>query len=155
MYRGGDEKKIREYLIKNNYVDTVIQLPANLFFGVGIATCIIVLKKSAKKDSSVLFIDASKLFQKNGNKNLLLPEHQDKIMELFKNRKDEQYLAKLVKNDDILENDANLSVSSYVEQEDTREVIDIKEVNAKLEMLVAEGNELNDRIAAIIKELGE
>ena len=155
LYRGGDEKKIRQYLVEHNYVDCVIQLPANLFFGVGIATCIIVLKKSAKPDSSVLFIDASKLFQKNGNKNLLLPEHQDKIMELYANRKDEDYLAKLVKNDDILANDCNLSVSSYVEQEDTREVIDIKEVNAKLETLVAEGNELNQKIEAIIKELGE
>jgi type I restriction enzyme M protein len=155
LYRGGDEKRIRQYLIKNNYVDTVIQLPANLFFGVGIATCIIVLKKSAKTDSSVLFIDASKLFQKNGNKNILLPEHQKKIMDVFKSRKDEQYLAKLVKNDDILANDCNLSVSSYVEQEDTREVINISEVNAKLETLVAEGNELNAKIASIIKELGE
>ena len=155
LYRGSDEKKIRQYLLKNNYVDTVIQLPQNLFFGVGIATCIIVLKKSAKKDASVLFIDASKLFQKNGNKNILLPEHQDKIMELYQNRKDEQYLAKLVKNDDILENDANLSVSSYVEQEDTREKIDIKEVNAKLKDLVAEGIELNAKIATIINELGE
>ena len=155
LYRGGDEKKIRQNLIKNNFVDTVIQLPSNLFFGVGIATCIIVLKKSAKTDASVLFIDASKLFQKDGNKNVLLPEHQDKIMELFTNRQDEQYLAKLVKNDDILANDANLSVSSYVEQEDTREVIDINEVNAKLENLVAEGNELNKKIEAIIKDLGE
>ena len=155
LYRGGDEKKIRQYLIKNNFVDTVIQLPANLFFGVGIATCIIVLKKSAKTDANVLFIDASKLFRKDGNKNLLLPEHQDKIMELFANRKDEQYMAKLVKNDDILENDCNLSVSSYVEQEDTREVIDIKAVNAKLETLVAEGYILNKKIQTIIEELGE
>ena len=155
LYRGGDEKKIRQYLISHNFVDTVIQLPANLFFGVGIATCIIVLKKSAKRDSSVLFIDASKLFQKNGNKNILLPEHQDKIMELFAARKDEQYLAKLVKNDDILENDCNLSVSSYVEQEDTREVINIEEVNAKLNSLIAEGNELNQKIESIIKEIGE
>ena len=155
LYRGGDEKKIRQYLISHNFVDTVIQLPANLFFGVGIATCIIVLKKSAKKDASVLFIDASKLFQKNGNKNLLLPEHQDKIMELFQNRKDEQYLARLVKNDEILQNDCNLSVSSYVEQEDTREVIDIKAVNANLEKLVTEGNELNKKIDKIIQELGE
>ena len=103
----------------------------------------------------MLFIDASKLFQKNGNKNLLLPEHQDKIMQLFENRKDEQYLAKLVKNDDILANDCNLSVSSYVEQEDTREVINIAEVNAELTKLVAEGNELNKKIAQIIKDLGE
>ena len=155
LYRGGDEKKIRQYLISHNFVDCVIQLPANLFFGVGIATCIIVLKKSAKKDASVLFIDASKLFQKNGNKNLLLPEHQDKIMELFQNRKDEQYFARLVKNDEILQNDCNLSVSSYVEQEDTREVIDIKAVNANLEKLVAEGNELNKKIDKIIQELGD
>jgi type I restriction enzyme M protein len=155
LYRGGDEKKIRQYLIKNNYVDTVIQLPANLFFGVGIATCIIVLKKSAKVDSSVLFIDASKLFQKDGNKNVLLPEHQDKIMELFVNRKDEQYLAKLVKNDDIMENDCNLSVSSYVEQEDTREVIDIKKVNAELDELYKQGIKLQSDICKIIEELGE
>ena len=155
LYRGGDEKKIRQYLISHNFVDTVIQLPANLFFGVGIATCIIVLKKSAKTDASVLFIDASKLYQKNGNKNVLLPEYQDKIMALFAARKDEQYLAKLVKNDDILENDANLSVSSYVEQVDTREVIDIAAVNAELAKLVAEGQELNEKIEGIIKELGE
>ena len=155
LYRGGDEKKIRQYLVSHNFVDCVIQLPANLFFGVGIATCIIVLKKSAKRDSSVLFIDASKLFQKDGNKNKLLPEHQDKIMELFQNRKDEDYLAKLVKNDDIIENDCNLSVSSYVEQEDTREVINITEVNAKLATLVAEGNDLNQKIDEIIKNLGE
>ena len=155
LYRGGDEKKIRQYLIKNNYVDTIIQLPANLFFGVGIATCIIVLKKSAKPDSSVLFIDASNMFQKSGNKNVLLDEHLDKIMQLYQNRQDEQYLAKLVKNDDILENDANLSVSSYVEQEDTREIINIKEVNAKLETLIAKGNELNAKIDAITQELGE
>jgi type I restriction enzyme M protein len=155
LYRGDAEKKIREYLIKNNFVDTVIQLPPNLFFGPSISTCIIVLKKSAKTDASVLFIDASNLFAKNGNKNILLPEHQDKVMELYQNRKDEQYLAKLVTNDDILKNDCNLSVSSYVEQEDTREVIDITEVNSKLDNLMAEGERLNARIAEIIKEIGD
>ena len=155
LYRGGDEKKIRQYLVKNNFVDTVIQLPANLFFGVGIATCIIVLKKSAKVDSSVLFIDASKLFQKDGNKNVLLPEHQDKIMELFTNRRDEAYLSRLVKNDEILENDCNLSVSSYVEQEDIREAINIGEVNAHLKSLIAEGNALNNKIEAFIQKLGD
>ena len=154
LYRGGAEKKIRQYLVSNNRIDTIIQLPANLFFGVTIATCIIVLKKSAKRDSSVLFIDASKQFKKEGNKNILLPEHQDKIMELFQNRKDEQYLAKLVKNDDILANDCNLSVSSYVEQEDTREVIEIVEVNERIKELVAESEELNRKIEAIINELG-
>ena len=153
LYRGGDEKKIRQYLVKNNFIDTVIQLPANLFFGVGIATCIIVLKKSAKTDASVLFIDASKLFRKDGNKNILLDEHQDKIMELFTNRKDEQYLAKLVKNDDILDNDCNLSVSSYVEQEDTREVIDIKKVNKEMDELFKQGMKLQTDIWNIITEL--
>ena len=153
LYRGGAEKKIRQYLLKNNFVDTVIQLPQNLFFGVGIATCIIVLKKSAKVDSSVLFIDASKLFVKNGNKNLLAEEHQNKIMELYEARKNEPYLAKLVKNDDILANDCNLSVSSYVEQEDTRESINIKAVNERLETLIAEGNVLNEKITAIIKDM--
>ena len=155
LYRGGDEKRIRQYLVKNNFIDAVIQLPANLFFGVGIATCIIVLKKSAKTDSSVLFIDASRLFQKDGNKNVLLPEHQDRIMELFANRKDEQYFARLVKNDDILDNDCILSVSSYVEQEDTREVIQIAKVNSELRDLVKRGYVLNEKIEEIIKELGE
>ena len=84
-----------------------------------------------------------------------MPEHQDKILELYANRKDEDYLTKLVKNDDILANDCNLSVSSYVEQEDTREVINISEVNAELTKLIAEGNELNQKIEVIIKELGE
>ena len=155
LYRGGDEMKIRQYLVQHNFVDCIIQLPTNLFFGdITIATCIIVLKKSAKVDSSVLFIDASKLFVKNGNKNLLLPEHQDKIMELFANRTNVDYLAKLVKNDDILANAANLSVSAYVEQEDTREVIDIEAVNAKLRDLIKEGDELNRKIEKIVKELG-
>jgi len=156
LYRGGAEMKIRRYLIYNNYVDTVVQLPANLFFGVGIATCIIVLKKSAKRDASVLFIDASKLFHKAGNKNVLGAEHQDRIMELYQNRRDEQYLARLVTNDVILSNDCNLSVSSYVEQEDTRERIDIKEVNSKLDKLIREGYKLDAEIEGLIMtEFGE
>lgn len=154
LYRTGAEEKIRRYMLTNNNVDTIIHLPANLFYGPSIETCIIVLKKSAKKDSSVLFIDARKMFVKNGNKNLLLPEHLNKIMELYANRKDVDYLAKLVKNDDILANNANLSVSSYVELEDTREVIDIKSVNATLKQLIAEGKELNKKIDDIIKGMG-
>ena len=155
LYRGGAEKIIRKYLVTNNYVDTVIQLPQNLFFGVGIATCIIVLKKSAKKDNNILFIDASNMFQKNGNKNYLLQEHKDKILELYARREDVEYQSRLVSNNDVYENDFNLSVSSYVEQEDTREVIKIKEVNEALRTLVDEGNKLNEKIEAIIKELGE
>ena len=155
LYRGGKEKSIRQWLIENNRIDTIIQLPANLFFGVGIATCIIVLRKGMRPDNKVLFIDASREFVNSGNKNRLTTENQDHIFNVFAERKEEQYFSCLVPNSDILANDANLSVSSYVEQEDTREVIDIKAVNAKLVELIAEGEELNRKIDAIVKELGE
>ena len=154
LYRGGKERAIRHWLVENNRIDTIIQLPSNLFFGVGIATCIIVLRKGTRPDNKVLFIDASKEFVKNGNKNKLTKENQDHIFNVFQKREEEQYFSKLVSIDDILENESNLSVSSYVEQEDTREVINIKEVNATLQTLIAEGNELNAKIDEIIKELG-
>lgn len=153
LYRGGAEQKIRQYLIENNYVDTVIQLPANLFFGVGIATCIIVLKKS-KADNSVLFIDASEECVKDGNKNKLTDDNIQAVFSYYADRKDVEYKAKLVNCKDILANDCNLSVSSYVEQEDKREAIDIKTVNATLIELIAEGNSLNAKIDSIIKEIG-
>ena len=155
LYRGSKEKTIRHWLVENNYVDTIIQLPGNLFFGVGIATCIIVLRKGTRPDNKVLFIDASKEFVKNGNKNKLTEPNQDHIFNVFKNREEETYFSKLVSNDDIIANDSNLSVSSYVEQEDTREVIDIKQVNSTLKSLITEGNDLNAKIGAIINELGE
>ena len=151
LYRGGAEQKIRQYLIENNYVDTVIQLPANLFFGVGIATCIIVLKKS-KADNSVLFIDASEECVKDGNKNKLTDDNIQAVFSYYADRKDVEYKAKLVNCKDILANDCNLSVSSYVEQEDKREAIDINTVNATLSKLIAEGNSLNAKIDSIIKE---
>ena len=141
-------------MVENNRIDTIIQLPSNLFFGVGIATCIIVLRKGTRPDNKVLFIDASKEFVKNGNKNKLTKENQNHIFNVFQKREEEQYFSKLVGIEDILENDSNLSVSSYVEQEDTREVINIKEVNATLRSLIAEGNELNAKIDEIVKELG-
>jgi type I restriction enzyme M protein len=153
LYRGGKEKAIRHWLVENNYIDTIIQLPANLFFGVGIATCIIVLRKGRRPDNSILFIDASKEFVKNGNKNKLTEKNQDHIFAVFSERKEEQYFSRLVPTSEVLNNDSNLSVSSYVEQEDTREVIDIAEVNATLEKLIAEGNALNEKIAGIVKEL--
>ena len=157
LYRGGAEKKIREYLLKENAIDTIIQLPVNLFFGVNIATCIIVLKKQSRRagDNKVLFIDASREFYKEGNKNYLSEDNQKNILDYYSNRENIQYISKLVAVEDILENECNLTVSAYVEQEDTREIIDIVAVNAKLESLVAEGNELNKKIEAIIKELGE
>ena len=155
LYRGGKEKAIRHWLIENNYVDTIIQLPSNLFFGVGIATCIIVLRKGTRPDNKILFIDASKEFVKNGNKNKLTATNQEHIFNVFKERKEEQYFSCLVDTTTVLENDANLSVSSYVEQEDTREVIDIKMVNASLKTLVSDGYQLNEKIDAIVNELGE
>lgn len=154
LYRGGKEQTIRKWLVENNYVDTIIQLPSNLFFGVGIATCIIVLRKSARPDNQILFIDASKEFVKNGNKNRLTHDNQNRIFQVFAERKEEEYFSRLVSIDDVLKNDANLSVSSYVEQEDTREAIDIEQVNANLASLIEEGNALNARIEEIIKELG-
>jgi type I restriction enzyme M protein len=155
LYQGGKERAIRNWLIENNYVDTIIQLPSNLFFGVGIATCIIVLRKGTRPDNKVLFIDASKEFVKNGNKNRLTKENQDHIFSVFQKREEVQYFSRLVSIDDILQNESNLSVSNYVEQEDTREVINIREVNATLKTLIAEGNELNAKIDEIVKELGE
>lgn len=155
LYRGGAEQKIREYLLKENAIDTIIQMPANLFYGVGIATCIIVLKKQGRRagDDKVLFIDASREFYKDGNKNYLGEDNIEHILEYYKNRKEKQYVCKLVATKDIIANGCNLSVSSYVEQEDTREVINIDEVNARLKDLVAEGIELNKKIEAIIKEM--
>lgn len=139
-------------MIKNNFVDTVIQLPANLFFGVGIATCIIVLKKN-KKDNNVLFVDASEEYEKNGSKNKLTEENQDHIVNAYGERKEKQYFSKLVSIDEILANDANLSVSSYVEKEDKREVIDIVKLNQEIELLNLETISLSQKLDQIIKEL--
>lgn len=152
LYRGGAEQKIRKYLIDNNYIDTVIQLPANLFFGVGIATCIIVLKKS-KKDNATLFIDASGEFIHEGNKNKLSDTNIARILEAFVARKDDAHFARLVENDKIAGNDYNISVSSYVEQPDTREEVDIEELNLRIAEIVARQNVLRTAIDAIVATL--
>ncbi|MCP5445326.1 MAG: type I restriction-modification system subunit M, partial [Chromatiaceae bacterium] len=152
LYRGGAEQKIRQYLIDNNYVDTVIQLPPDLFFGTTIATCIIVLKKS-KHDNATLFIDASNEFVRSGNKNKLLPEHQQKILDAFTVRKDIEHFAHLVDNGDISENGYNIAVSSYVEQKDEREEINITELNADIARIVARQTELRTQIDAIVADL--
>lgn len=152
LYRGGKEQKIRKYLIDNNYVDTVIQLPANLFFGVTIATCIIVLKRN-KADNNVLFIDASNEYAKATNKNVLTDENIRNILNAHLERKDVPHFCSLVKNSDIVANDSNLSVSSYVEQEDTREKVDIDELNRGLEEIVSRQAELREELNAIIKEI--
>lgn len=152
MYRSGKEKKIRQYLIDNNYVDCVIQLPDNLFFGTSIATCIMVLKKS-KTDNSTLFIDASNECVKATNNNKLTAGNIESIVKIFADRKDIDHVAKLVPNSAIAEQDYNLSVSTYVEKEDKREVIDIKKLNADIEKIVTRENELRSAIAEIIYDL--
>lgn len=150
MYRGGAEAKIRKYLVDNNYVDAVIQLPSDLFFGTSIATCILVLKKS-KNNNKTLFIDATKEFIRAGNKNTLSEENRKKILNAFIQRQDQEYFAKIVDNTDIAKNDYNLSVSSYVIPEDTREVIDITELNARIEKIVARQQELRTSIDEIVR----
>lgn len=152
LYRGGAEKKIRQYLVDNNYIDAVIQLPPDLFFGTTIATCILVLKKS-KKTSDVLFIDASAEFKRVGNKNKLLEEHRGRILEAFTTRELEDYFTALVTNEDIAANDYNIAVSSYVEAEDTREEVDITELNAEIARIVARQAELRAAIDEIVADL--
>jgi type I restriction enzyme M protein len=152
LYRGGAEQKIRQYLIDNNYVDTVIQLPPDLFFGTTIATCIIVLKKS-KRDNATLFIDASAEFVRNGNKNKLTEANRQRILDAFTARKDVAHFAKLVENGDIAANGYNIAVSSYVEQADTSEAVDIRTLNAKIAGIVARQAELRVQIDAIVADL--
>lgn len=155
MYRGGAEKKIRQYLIDNNYVDTIIQLPANLFFGTSIATCIMVLRKS-KSENKTLFIDATNECVKVTNNNKLTPDNIQKIVDTFTAKEDEvQYFSRLVPNSEIAEQDYNLSVSTYVEPEDTREKIDIKVLNAEIKEIVAREQVLRDEIDKIIAEIEE
>ena len=154
MYRGGAEQKIRQYLVDNNFVDTIIQLPDNLFFGTSIATCIMVLKKG-KKRNDVLFIDASRECVKVTNNNKLTDGNIAAILKLFTERKDAAHRAALIHHDDIAANDYNLSVSTYVEQEDTREKVDIRKLNAELAEIVERESALRKAIDKIIQEIGE
>lgn len=152
MYRGGAEQKIRKYLIDNNFVDCIIQLPSNLFYGTSIATCIMVLKKS-KVDNKTLFIDATNEFIKITNNNKLTIDNIGKIVSTFENREDVEYFSRLVSYDEIKENDYNLSVSTYVEAEDTREVIDIVKLNSEIEEIVSREQVLRNEIDKIIEEI--
>src|SRR5690606_20685434 len=152
FYRGGAERKIRQYLIDNNYVETVISLAPNLFYGTTIAVNILVLAKN-KTDTRVQFIDASGLFKKETNNNILTDEHIIKIMQVFDSKEDEKHFAISVDSDAIAANDYNLSVSSYVEAKDTREVINITELNAEIKSTVAKIDQLRADIDAIITEI--
>jgi type I restriction enzyme M protein len=155
LYRSGAEQKIRKYLVDNNYVDCVIQLPDNLFFGTSIATCIMVLRKN-KSDNKTLFIDASGEFVKVTNSNKLTTTeggNVDTIVKIYVNRADVAYKAKLVPNASIAEQGYTLSVSTYVEQEDKREIIDITALNAEIERIVSRSDALRREIAAIVAEI--
>lgn len=152
MYRGGKEGKIRKYLVDNNYVDCVIQLPDNLFFGTPIATCIMVLKKG-KTDNKVLFIDASSECVKVTNNNKLTPENINKIVDTFAQRAEEAHFSHLAEYAEVQGNEYNLSVSTYVEAKDTREKIDIVKLNAEIAQIVARENELRAAIDQIVAEI--
>ena len=152
MYRGGAEQKIRKYLIDNNYVDCVIQLPSNLFFGTPIATCIMVMKKG-KADNKVLFIDATNECIKVTNNNKLTQNNINRIVDTFTKREDIDYFCHLASYDEVAEQNYNLSVSSYVEAEDTREKVDIVKLNAEIKEIVAREQVLRDEIDKIIAEI--
>jgi type I restriction enzyme M protein len=152
MYRGGAEQKIRKYLVDNNYVDAVIQMPANLFYGVGIQVDLLIIKRS-KQNNQIAFIDGAQEFIKVGNKNKLTEDNIQTIYKWFMDRKDVNHRVTVVDNDKVAEEDYNLSVSTYVEQEDTREKIDIKAVNAKLKDIVAKEDKLRKKIDAIVADL--
>ena len=152
MYRGGAEQKIRKYLVDNNFIDCIIQLPSNLFFGTSIATCIMVLKKG-KTDNKVLFIDASSECVKVTNNNKLTPENINKIVDTFAQRTEEAHFSHLAEYSEVQENDYNLSVSTYVEAKDTREKIDIVKLNAEIAQIIARENELRAAIDQIVAEI--
>lgn len=152
MYRGGAEQKIRKYLVDNNFVDCIIQLPSNLFFGTSIATSIMVLKKN-KLDTNVLFIDASKECVKVTNNNRLSDENIANIVKFYTDRKDKNHTVKVATHNEVKESEYNLSVSTYVEQEDTREKINIIKLNAEIEEIVKRENMLREEISKIIKEI--
>ncbi len=152
LYRGGAEQKIRKYLVDNNYIDCIIQLPANLFFGTSIATCVMVLKKN-KKSNDILFLDASKECIKITNSNKLTDENISNIVRMYEHREDTYYLSKVVGCEVVGENDYNLSVSTYVEQKDTREKVDITVLNIQIKEIVAKINDLRDGIDSIIADI--
>ena len=152
MSRGGAEQKIRQYLVGNNFVDCIIQLPNNLFFGTTIATCILILKKN-KIDDTILFIDASKECIKVTNNNRLIDDNIKNILKYYTDRQNVEYIAKLVLKSDVEAKDCNLSVSTYVEQEDTREVIDITKLNQEIAEIVAREALLRTEIDKIVAEI--
>lgn len=152
LYRGGAEQKIRKYMVDNNFIDTVIQLPSDLFFGTSIATCILVLKKN-KTNNNILFVDASDECVRNTNKNKLSDDNIDNIVNLLKNRVAVEGKAYLATYEDVKDNDYNISVNSYLRTNISNEVIDILEVNKRLAEIVPRQQQLRAELEEIIKEL--
>ena len=152
LYRGGAEQKIRQYMIDNNFVDCIIQLPSNLFYGTSIATCIMVLKKS-KPNDEILFIDASNEFVKASNNNKLSDENIDRILNAFVNKEEIDYFSRLVSGKEVADNDYNLSVSTYLEKECTKEVVDIKVLNQQIKEIVEKQSKLRTELDSIIKSI--
>ena len=152
MYRGGAEREIRKYMVEENFVDCVISLAPNLFFGTSIAVCILVLRKN-KTDKNTLFINANEEFIKVTNKNMLSKENLENILKLYTHRAEVPHLSKLISIEEIAKNDYNLSVSSYVEAKDTREIIDIKALNQEIEEIVKRQSALRNRIDSLVREL--
>ncbi|MGU5245496.1 type I restriction-modification system subunit M [Pseudomonas aeruginosa] len=152
FYRGGAEQKIRKYLVDNNYVESVISLAPNLFFGTTIAVNILVLSKH-KADTTTQFIDASGLCKKETNNNVLLDSHIEQIMSMFDSKKNVDHVAKSASFEDVVSKEYNLSVSNYVEAKDNREMVDIAQLNAELKITVAKIDQLRKEIDAIVAEI--
>ena len=154
LYRSGAEQKIRKYMVDNNFIDAVIQLPSDLFFGTPIGTCILVLKKS-KKDNNILFIDASNEFVRNTNKNKLSNDNINNILTFLENRETVDYKSVLISNEEISNNDYNISVNSYLKSKSNEEIIDIKELNRHIEEIVKRESKIRIELDKIIKDLEE
>lgn len=154
LYRGGAEQKIRQYLVDNNFIDTVIQLPPDLFFGTPIATCILVLKKN-KIDNKILFINASTEFVRGSAKNKLTDRNVNRILDCYVKRHTQEHFSYLANNEEILAKGYNISVSSYVAQKDTTEIVDINELNARIARIVKKQTKLRTEIDVIVADLEE
>ena len=155
LFRGKAEGKIRQFLIETkNYIDAIIGLPANIFYGTSIPTCILVLKKCRKEDDNILFIDASKEFEKVKTQNKLRPEHIEKIVSTYRERKEIERYSHLATLNEVRENDYNLNIPRYVDTFEEEEPIDIQAVMADIKKLEAERAELDKEIEVYLKELG-
>lgn len=153
FYRIGAEQKIRQYLVDNNFVDSIIQLPFNIFSNTDISTCILILSKS-KPDNNILFIDASNEFIRVKNNNELSNQNIENILSIYSNRESKKHISNLVPNVEIEKNSYNLSVSSYVEKKSENEKINISELNEKIKKVVERNRQLRDEIDSIISSLG-